>query len=535
MASSTFDIHAVRAHFPALQHEQVYFDNAGGSQILKSVVDQISNYLLSNNVQLGASYTIARESTRLFDEGCKAVAKYMNASPEEVVLGPSTTQLFRNLSQSLYDHVTPGTEIIVSKLDHEANIAAWIQLAKDRQAKVIWWDSPSKQNPQLDPGILKGLLNDKTRLVTCTHTSNILGTINDIRSISATVHTFPDALLCVDAVAYAPHRAVDVKDLGVDFYSFSWYKVYGPHIASLYASQEAQKKLRTLGHFFKSTDCLENLLGLAAANYELTASIPSVCSYLHSVPWPQIAEHEEKLQGILINYLNSKPDTYTIYGEPVADREKRVPVISFTVKGKKSKDVVDAIESRSNFACRWGSFYSNRLCEEIMGLDAVDGVVRVSLCHYNSGKWCSDPMADRLKANRLQWRRSAGMSRCSTRWYHLRSSNSSSGNVSGLYPASPRSPGGDPHNLCPNSRASPLRADCLIKELQCMPCKLTIQRIIICCSNAETLPETITPSLVLHRSPRQARSQKPTSRHPQRLFILLASRCSIATLFIVIS
>ena len=388
MASSNFDINAVRSQFPALQHKQVYFDNAGGSQILKSVVDEISRYLLSNNVQLGASYTIARESTRLFDEGCKAVAKYMNASPDEVVLGPSTTQLFRNLSQSLYDHVTPGTEIVVSKLDHEANIAAWVQLAKDRQARLVWWDSPNKQNPQLDTNVLKSLLSEKTRLVNCTHTSNILGTINDIKSIAATVHTpqSPDALLCVDAVAYAPHRAVDVKDLGVDFYSFSWYKVYGPHIASLYASQSAQKKMRTLGHFFKSTDCLENLLGLAAANYELTASIPAVCQYLQTVPWEQIAEHEEKLQGVLIGYLNSKPDIFTIYGEPVADRRKRVPVISFTVRGKNSKDIVEAIEVRSEFACRWGAFYSNRLCEEVMGLDPVDGVVRVSLCHYNTGE-----------------------------------------------------------------------------------------------------------------------------------------------------
>lgn len=384
--ATTFDINAVRAQFPALQHKQIYFDNAGGSQILKSVVDEISKYLLSNNVQLGASYTIARESTRLFDEGCKAVAKYMNASPDEVVLGPSTTQLFRNLSQSLYDHVTAETEIVVSKLDHEANIAAWVQLAKDRQAKLVWWDSPDKQNPQLDTDVLKGLMNEKTRLVTCTHTSNILGTINPIKAIAETVHTHPEALLCVDAVAYAPHRAVDVKDLGVDFYSFSWYKVYGPHIASLYASRAAQKKMRTLGHFFKSTDCLENLLGLAAANYELTASIPAVCEYLQSVPWNQIVEHEEKLQGVLIDYLNSKPDVFTIWGQPVADRKKRVPVISFTVKGWKSKDVVDAIEARSDYACRWGSFYSNRLCEEVMGLDPVDAVVRVSLCHYNSGK-----------------------------------------------------------------------------------------------------------------------------------------------------
>lgn len=369
-------------------------------------------------MQLGASYKVARESTRLFEEGSKAVAKYINASPEEVVLGPSTTQLFRNLSLSLYDYITPDSEIIVSKLDHEANIASWVQLAEWRKCKLIWWDSPDKQNPHLDTEVLKGLLSPNTKLVTCTHTSNILGTISDIKSVAATVHTVPGALLCVDAVAYAPHRAIDVKDLGVDFYSFSWYKLYGPHIASLYASSAAQESMGSLGHFFKPTAGLENKLGLAAANYELTASIPEVCAYLQKTPWDQIAAHEEKLQGILIDYLNSKPDVYKIYGEPVPDKAKRVPVISFTVKGWKSKDVVDAIEAKSEFACRWGAFYSNRLCEDVLGLDPVDGVVRVSLLHYNTGKSQGLQTASVIRVQLLtsqQKKRSKDMWTCLTR------------------------------------------------------------------------------------------------------------------------
>lgn len=184
--------------------------------------------------------------------------------------------------------------------------------------------------------------------------------------------------------AYAPHRAIDVKDLGVDFYSFSWYKVYGPHMASLYASKAAQRHMKTLGHFFKPTDTLENMLGLAAANYELTASIPHVCEYVESISWAAIAEHEERLQKILLDYLLSKPDVFQIYGEPTADREKRVPVISFTVKGRKSQEIVEAVEGSSDYGIRWGAMYSNRLAEMI-GLDPVDGVVRVSLVHYNTG------------------------------------------------------------------------------------------------------------------------------------------------------
>ena len=323
----------------------------------------------------------------LVDQGCKAVAKYINASPEEVVLGPSTTQLFRNLSISLFDYITPDSEIIVSKLDHEANVASWIQLAKDRNCTLKWYEPEDKKNPQMHCDVLRKLMTNKTKLFACTQTSNILGTINDVKAIAKTVHEVPGALLCVDAVAYAPHRAIDVHDWGVDFYSFSWYKVYGPHIATLYASKEAQKHLRTLGHFFKTTDTLENLLGLAAANYELTASVPEVCKYLESVPWDEIAAYEEELQDILIQYLNSKPDMIQIWGEPVADRKKRVPVISFTVKGRSSREIVEAIEAKSDFGCRWGSFYSNRLAEEVLGIDPGDGVVRVSLLHYNTGEY----------------------------------------------------------------------------------------------------------------------------------------------------
>ncbi|KXT16239.1 hypothetical protein AC579_6936 [Pseudocercospora musae] len=381
---SNFDIDKVRSHFPALSGKQVYFDNAGGSQVLKEVIDSIVSYLSSNNVQLGASYPISQKSTDLFYEGSAAVAKYINTAPENVVLGPSTTQLFRNLSVSLYDYIDADSEIIVSLLDHEANIASWVQLAKDKNCKLIWWGAESKTNPQLSPSILKGLLSPQTKLVTCTHTSNILGTISPIKQIAEKVHTIPGALLCVDAVAYAPHRAIDVQDLGVDFYSFSWYKLYGPHIASLYAAPSAQKCLRTLGHFFKDTSSLENLLGLAAANYELTASIPQVCKYLSKVPWSQTEEYEESLQEILITYLLSHPDMYQIYGQPTPDRSKRVPVISFTVQGHRSQDIVEKIEARSDFGCRWGSFYSNRLAENVCGLDPVDGVVRVSLLHYNT-------------------------------------------------------------------------------------------------------------------------------------------------------
>jgi len=146
--------------------------------------------------------------------------------------------MFRNLSVAL--KTEPGDEFVISKLDHEANIASWVQLAEWKGLTVKWW-VPSKDtssNPKLVPEDLKKLLSPKTRLVTCTHTSNILGSITDIAPLAEVIHaTSPRALFCVDAVAYAPHASIDVKALGVDFYSFSWYKVYGPHISMLYVKK----------------------------------------------------------------------------------------------------------------------------------------------------------------------------------------------------------------------------------------------------------------------------------------------------------
>ena len=386
MATSTFDVNTIRAQFPALSQKQVYMDNAGGAQVLGSVIDSITKYLSTNNVQLGASYPVSQKSTSLFSEGHQAGAKYINADPSEVVFGGATTQLFRNLSVAL--KVEPGQEIVLSNLDHEANLAPWVQLAEWKGLTVKWW-IPSKNtdsNPKLEPDDLKKLLSEKTRLVCCTHTSNILGTVTDLAPLSKVIHeTSPNALFCVDAVAYAPHAPVDVKAFGVDFYSFSWYKVYGPHTSMLYVSKKAQGQLNSLGHYFKTHSTLEEMLGLAAGNYECVQAVPEIIKYLDSVGWDGISAQEEKIQEALLKYLRSKPDMIKIYGEPSSDRKLRIPVISFRVKGQSSIGIIDAIEARSNFGCRNGHFYSKRLCETVLGIpDGDDGVVRCSLLHYNT-------------------------------------------------------------------------------------------------------------------------------------------------------
>ncbi|KAL9094113.1 MAG: hypothetical protein Q9165_003528 [Trypethelium subeluteriae] len=402
--ASTFDVNGARAHFVALRQNQSFMDNAGGSQTLDAVADFIRQYLVSTNVQLGATYPISSQSTKLVEKGYDAAAKYINAESTNNIGGQNTGgapyKTFNSIltlreSSRLWEHFSLGDEIILSQLDHEANLASWVRLATRKNLKIKWWKGSAATETTTDPVLtadnLKPLLSKRTRFVACTHTSNILGTIHDIASIATTLHeTCPDALLCVDAVAYAPHRAVDVQAFGVDFYSFSWYKVYGPHQAILYASPKGQKAIQSLGHYFNNKahpNELSNQLGLAAGAYELAASLPKVLEYCSPRDkfWEGVAVHEEKLQAILLDYLNKREDA-TIYGKKEADSKLRVPVISFTIKGWKSKDLVETVERKSQYGIRYGHFYSHRMVTDMFGLPEDDGVVRVSLVHYNTGK-----------------------------------------------------------------------------------------------------------------------------------------------------
>ncbi|KAK4197048.1 putative cysteine desulfurase [Triangularia verruculosa] len=361
----------VRASFPALSRDQVYLDNAAGSQVLGSVADRVRESLLSPGIK---------------NNGYQAAAEFINASTGEIVFGSSTTQLLHNLSHALF--FSPGDEIVLSSLDHESNIAPWLRLAQRQNLTVKWWHpyTNSPTNPKLLPSSLPDLLSPKTRLLCLTHVSNILSTIQDLPSITSTTRVLaPDALVCVDGVAYAPHRQVNVKELGVDFYVFSWYKLFGPRVSQLYASSRARSQLQSLGHFFNPSDTLDEKIGMAGGwCQELIYSLPAVVEYL-TPRWEAIVHQEGELQRALLRWLSAKGGV-TIYGESSDDTEVRVPTVSFKVEGWGSRELVEAVgkETNGRLKIRWGSYYSVRLAKEVLGLDQEDGVVRVSLVHYNT-------------------------------------------------------------------------------------------------------------------------------------------------------
>ena len=234
------DIKYVREQFPALNRDFIFMDNAGGSQVLKKVIERISGYLVHHNVQLGASYKVSEEAGKKLKFATSRIAELINASrDEEVVIGSSTTLLQRILSLTISKNWKKGDEVIVTDTDHEANVSPWMDLQENGFEVKIW--KVNKDTLELEISDLQKLLTKRTKLVAVTHASNVLGTINPIKKIAKVVHE-AGALISVDGVAFAPHRKVDVQELEVDFYTFSWYKTFGPHLAVMYGKYDRTGK-----------------------------------------------------------------------------------------------------------------------------------------------------------------------------------------------------------------------------------------------------------------------------------------------------
>ncbi len=390
------DLSFVRDHFPALDKAYTFMDNAGGSQTLGLVIKNITEYLTHHDVQLGASYEISARAGKKLQTVTQELAQLVNAArPEEVVIGPSSTMLFRILSICLSEGWQAGDEVVVTNSDHEANVSCWMDLQAKGIVVKIWKVNP--ETLQFDLTDLKNLLTEKTKLVAMVHASNILGTINPIQQISKVVHE-AGALFCVDGVAFAPHRLVDVQAFDVDFYVFSWYKVYGPHLALMFGKYDLLKNMPGINHYF--IDQIPYKFQPGNFNYELTYSLKGVCDYLtdlHDHQFPDaakittkekyqksfelIAQHEEKLASILLDYLKTK-ENISIIGQSTADKNSRVPTIAFVHKDLKSSAIVEKVDPHK-MGIRFGDFYAKKLIADL-GLEEKDGVVRVSLVHYNT-------------------------------------------------------------------------------------------------------------------------------------------------------
>ena len=385
----SLDLDFARSQFPALATGWAFFDNAGGSQVLRPVAQRVADYLLTTSVQTGASYDISQTATQRLAEARQRMATLVNASrADEIVFGHSTTVLVRFLATAMASQLQPGDEIVVTDFDHESNIGPWLTLKERGIVFKVWEIDQDTLTPDLEA--LDRLMGPRTRLVCVTHASNILGTINPIRDIADFVHA-RGAKICVDGVAYAPHRALDVQALDVDFYVFSLYKTYGPHLAVMYGRYAHLLELDGLYHYFYGKEKVSAKLEPGNPNYELAWGSAAIVDYLETLgegegrpaierAFAAIADHEAKLSEQLLSWLRARNDV-RIIGERASEPGLRVPTISFTVEGKASADIVGQID-RAKIGVRYGDFHSRRLIETL-GL-ASNGPIRVSMVHYNT-------------------------------------------------------------------------------------------------------------------------------------------------------
>lgn len=391
------DLDFVRAWFPALNERWALFDNAGGTVTSQAVTAGIVEYLERYQVQLGASYALSQQAEARVRQGEATAAELLGTSPDQTVVGPSTTVNLATLARSIAPLLSPGDEVVVTNLDHEANIGPWRKLA-EHGAVVRTWPL-DRARATLDLAALDGVLSERTRLVAFTHCANVVGEIIDVAAVVARVRANrPDTWIVVDGVAHAPHRLVDVEALDVDAYAISLYKVYGPHLGAMFVRRELLTKVAGQNHFFVPNDALPYKLQPGNVTHELAAGVPGIGAYLdgvaehhglkavtHRERWglvfERFAAQEQRLAARLLAFLHEHPLCHVI-GPASSDAAVRVPTIAFVVDGCPASQVVPPLDER-HIAVRWGHFYAKRAIDAL-GLAEVEGVVRVSMVHYNT-------------------------------------------------------------------------------------------------------------------------------------------------------
>ena len=395
------DINFVRSQFPAFKDplckDWSFFENAGGSYVPQQVIDQLNKFMVSTKVQPYAEYPMSKIAGNNMDKATEIFAEMINANKKEIIIGGSTSINLYVLSNALRYLINSGDEVIVTNQDHEANISPWRRL-KENGAKIVEWKF-DKNTHELEISELKKLINNKTKILAVTHCSNIVGSVNNLKEISKIAHKY-NTIVIGDGVSYAPHGFPDVKDLGVDFYTFSLYKTYGPHLGLLYGKEKILKKLPNQNHQF-----LENqypyTINPGGPNHEELSSLIGIYEYFENLYNHHfsnkklklfdriqkvnnlIAKHEENLANPLLKYLSSRKDIKLI-GKKTIKNKDRAPTISFTSKKYSSKKI-SKILNKNFVATRNDNFYAWR-CLKALDINTDDGVIRISMIHYNTEK-----------------------------------------------------------------------------------------------------------------------------------------------------
>jgi len=410
MALDARAVAELRAEFPALAQMAggrplVFMDGPGGTQVHKTVIAAMQRYLVEANSNAHGAYLYSRRTDETVQLARQAMADLLHAArPEEIVFGPNMTSLTFSLSRAIGRTLVPGDEIIVTRLDHDANIAPWMAL-QERGAVVRQVDF-DPADCTLRMADLAAAINSRTRVVAVGYASNAVGSINDIASVVALAHA-AGAWVYVDAVHYAPHGSIDVQALGCDFLACSVYKFFGPHLGVLYGRHELLEalpayKVRSAEdappHKFETgTASFESIAGAAAA-VEYLASVGRRFADGPGAAEAEVADRRRQLvagmavirdyeRGICQQLIGGLQEIYglTIYGitDP-ARLDQRVPTVSFTMEGLAPREIASRLAEANIFV--WdGNFYALAVTERL-GLEGRGGLLRVGLCHYNTAQ-----------------------------------------------------------------------------------------------------------------------------------------------------
>jgi cysteine desulfurase family protein (TIGR01976 family) len=392
--NKTASVEEIRAHFPALSRVHnglpvAYFDGPGGTQVPRGVVEKMTDYLFNHNANTHWSYPTSHETDEILAYSRQAMADFLNASADEIAFGQNMTSLTFHLARALGRNFAAGDEIIVTELDHHANVDTWRSLEKERGVKIRVMPMDIESGT-LELAELENLLNAKTRLLAIGAASNAIGTISDVKR-ACRVAKENGTLSFVDAVHYAAHNLIDVQDFGCDFLSCSAYKFYGPHIGILYGRREILEKI----DFPKLQPAPENAPERAETgtqSHESIAGAAAAVDFLAALSGG--ATRREKLQNTFTEIHSRKKNLFKnlweglsaiggvrLYGQP--HQAQRTPTIAFTVENVPARNVSEKLAARGVFTSH-GNFYAMTVLDKL-GLQ-TEGLVRAGIACYTTAE-----------------------------------------------------------------------------------------------------------------------------------------------------
>ena len=374
--ATLLDPAVIRSGFPSLRDGRTFLDNPGGTQVHESVYAAIADYYRDSNANLGGPFETSVASDRILAEARAQVAAFLGAGADEIVFGANMTTLTMHASRTLFRELGPGDEVLVTGLDHDANVAPWLLAAEDRGV-VVRQVGIDPDVCVLDPNVFAGLLSERTRVAAFGWASNGAGTVNDVAALCALCREV-GAVSYVDAVHYAPHGRIDVAAVGCDFLACSAYKFFGPHVGILFGRAELLERHRPY-KVRPAPDEIPHSWETGTVNLEGIAGTAAAVGYLQSLGMEAVAAYERGLGAQLLDGLRAI-DGVTVYGTP--DLDRRVPTATFNVAERTPAQVSAALGERGIFV--WdGNYYALELMQRL-GLEGSGGAVRVGAVHYNT-------------------------------------------------------------------------------------------------------------------------------------------------------